>query len=76
MAADTTATMGEDIWEDCPLFAPSEVTVPKLDEKQTAEGLSPAMGALSHLLYDEETPLEKSEHLRDEGNRRFKRGRK
>lgn len=62
-------------WEDFPLFAPQDATIPKLDECQSAQ-VSSAVGALSHLLYDEETPLEASELLRDEGNRHFKRGRR
>lgn len=62
------------IWKDFPLFAPTDVSIPKLDSDKTAEDVSSAMGALSHLLYDEETPQEKSELLRDEGNRYFKRG--
>eukprot|EP00177_Eucheuma_denticulatum_P000315 GFKZ01000540.1.p1 GENE.GFKZ01000540.1~~GFKZ01000540.1.p1 ORF type:complete len:378 (+),score=44.68 GFKZ01000540.1:123-1256(+) len=64
------------LWEDFPLFAPEGVQIPKLDEEESANGVSPALGALSHLLYDEETPLEASELLRDEGNRHFKRGRR
>ncbi|KAI0567202.1 hypothetical protein FGB62_4g269 [Gracilaria domingensis] len=60
-------------WEDCPLFAPSGAVIPKVDDNE-AENVSPAIGALSHLLYDEETPEERSELFRDEGNRHFKRG--
>lgn len=63
-------------WEDFPLFAPQGAFIPKLEEPQSAQQVSSAVGALSHLLYDEETPLEASELLRDEGNRHFKRGRR
>ncbi|CAN8075661.1 unnamed protein product [Agarophyton chilense] len=62
-------------WQDCPLFAPAGAEIPKLDENE-AKDVSPAIGALSHMLYDEETPEEKSELFRDEGNRHFKRGKR
>lgn len=64
----------EDNWESFPLFAPEGTTIPQLPEQSSGEGVSSAVAALSHLLYDEETPLEASELLRDEGNRYFKRG--
>lgn len=62
-------------WEDFPLFAPPGTEIPRLEE-DSSEGVSNAIGALSHLLYDEETPQEASELLRDEGNRHFKCGKK
>lgn len=68
-------TETEEDWEDCPLFAPQGASIPQLPE-QPGENVSSAVAALSHLLYDEETPLEASELLRDEGNRSFKRGRR
>lgn len=58
------------------MFAPQGVQIPKLDDEGSGDGVSHALGALSHLLYDEETPQEASELLRDEGNRHFKRGRR
>lgn len=68
-------TETEEDWEDCPLFAPQGASIPELPE-QPGEQVSSAVAALSHLLYDEETPLEASELLRDVGNRYFKRGRR
>lgn len=65
---------GHELWEDCPLFAPEGAAVPRVPEDETAEGLAPALGALSHLLYDDESPQEISESLREEGNRLLKRG--
>ncbi len=64
----------EENWEDFPLFAPEGVEIPKVAGGASAEHISPALGALSHLLYDEETPEEISEYLRDSGNRLFRRG--
>lgn len=61
-------------WDDFPLFAPDGAKIPQLAEDSSGENISSAIGALSHLLYDEETPLEASELLRDEGNRYFKLG--
>lgn len=63
-----------DAWEDCPLFAPVGAALPKIEQGQ--KDVSSAVGALSHMLYDEESPIEKSELLRDEGNRHFRRGKR
>lgn len=65
----------EDIseWADIPLFAPPGSQVPNLSTVPGDEAPSTALSALSHLLYDEESPREKSELLRNEGNRYFKR---
>lgn len=63
-----------DDWHDCPLFAPADAKIPQISGNDSAEAVPSAIGALSHLLYDEETPVEASELLRDEGNRHFKRG--
>lgn len=61
-------------WDDFPLFAPGGTSIPRFAEDGSTESSTNAVAALSHLLYDEETPLEASELLRDEGNRHFKRG--
>lgn len=66
----------DELWKDLPLFAPDSSCVPKIAEGDTAEHLPEAIGALSHLLYDEETPQEIAENLRDQGNTLFKRGTK
>lgn len=63
-----------DEWEECPLFAPVGAGIPQVASDTSNGSVSPAIGALSHLLYDEETPREIAEQLRDEGNRQFKRG--
>lgn len=63
-------------WEDLPLFAPKGTEIPRVAEGDTAEGISPALGALSHVLYDEESPQEISELLREDGNRLFRRGKR
>lgn len=72
--ADGAASAGGDLWEDLPLFAPKEATIPRIPESESAEGLPDAIGALSHLLYDEDSPREIAEDLRDEGNTLFKHG--
>lgn len=59
-------------WADIPLFAPPGAKIPDLSQVPDDEVPSPALGALSHLLHDEETPEEASDLLRDEGNRYFK----
>lgn len=64
-----------DDWSDIPLFAPEGAKIPDLSEASD-KAPSNAIGALSHLLYDEETPEEKSELYRAEGNRLFKIGTK
>lgn len=60
-------------WADCPLFAPQGTKVPKFSSSQEEAKATPALRALSHILHDEETPEERSELYRDEGNRHFKR---
>ncbi len=65
-----------DDWESFPLFAPEGAEIPRIAEDETAENVSPALGALAHLLYDEETPEEISEQHRDIGNRLFRKGRR
>lgn len=62
-------------WESLPLFAPQGASIPRVDEGSTAEDVNPALGALAHLLYDEDTPEEISEDHRDHGNRLLRRGR-
>jgi tetratricopeptide (TPR) repeat protein len=64
----------DNFWLDCPLFAPVGAKVPVLPADRTAADLPDALGALSHLLYDKESPEEVAEELRDQGNRYFKRG--
>jgi hypothetical protein len=64
----------DNFWLDCPLFAPVGAKVPVLPTDRTAADLPDALGALSHLLYDKESPEEVAEELRDQGNRYFKRG--
>lgn len=66
----------DDLWEEFPLFAPEGAEIPKVGDGESAENVSSAMGALSHLLYDEETPEEISELLRDNGNRLFRQGKR
>lgn len=61
-------------WESIPLFAPAGTEIPQTGGDEDAESVSPALGALAHLLYDEETPEEISEHQRDLGNRLFRKG--
>lgn len=61
-------------WESFPLFAPDGAEIPRVPDDSSAEDVSPALGALSHLLYDEETTEEISEHQRDLGNRFFRQG--
>lgn len=70
-------------WADFPLFAPSGAEIPKFDNSAddgapTDDNVSTpaALSALSHLLYDEETPEEASDLLRDEGNRHLRRGKR
>lgn len=63
-----------DEWEDCPLFATPGAEIPQIESDNSNASVSPAIGALSHLLYDEETPREVAELLRGEGNRQYKRG--
>lgn len=60
-------------WADFPLFAPQGAKIPKFSSAQEEAAASPALQALSHILHDEETPEERSELYRDEGNRHFKR---
>lgn len=60
-------------WADIPLFAPEGAKIPNLSGVSENGIPSDALGALSHLLHDEETPEEVSELLRSEGNRHFKR---
>jgi Cns1/TTC4 Wheel domain len=64
----------DDFWKECPLFAPSGVKIPVVPEEGSAENLSDALGALSHLIYDNESPEEVADELRDQGNGYFKRG--
>jgi hypothetical protein len=64
----------EELWSDCPLFAPDASLVPNLADNPSAEHVSPAVAALSHLLYDEDTPQEVAEQLRARGNTLFKHG--
>lgn len=70
-----TTIQDEDVsdWADIPLFAPEGATIPNLSGASEDEVPSEALSALSHLLHDEETPEEKSEYLRSEGNRYFMR---
>ncbi|KAA8497601.1 Tetratricopeptide repeat protein 4-like [Porphyridium purpureum] len=60
-------------WEEFPLFAPDGAAVEELDLSASAQR-STAYSALSHLLHDDETPEERAELLRDQGNRCFKYG--
>lgn len=62
-----------DDWEAFPLFAPEGAEIPRVDA-DNADGINPTLGALSHILYDEETPEEISEQHREIGNRLFRRG--
>lgn len=73
MAEDASIT-NEDLWHDCPLFAPDATLVPNLAEGGSVEDLPESIGALSHLLYDEDTPEEVAEELREQGNTLFKHG--
>lgn len=74
MALSNDSQLSED-WTDIPLFAPEGAQIPDLSDASD-RAPSHAVGALSHLLYDEETPEEKSELYRSEGNRLFKIGTK
>jgi Cns1/TTC4 Wheel domain len=62
----------DDFWKEFPLFAPDGVDIPVVPAGESAEHLPGALGALSHLLYDEETPQEISEDLREQGNTMFR----
>lgn len=72
--AETAGSTDEELWQDCPLFAPDATLVPNLSEGATGDGISESVGALSHLLYDEDTPEEIAEELREQGNTLFKQG--
>jgi tetratricopeptide (TPR) repeat protein len=72
MAAGNSSIADEDFWKDLPLFAPDGVNIPVIPANQSAENMSDALGALSHLLYDDETPQEIAEDLREQGNTMFK----
>jgi tetratricopeptide (TPR) repeat protein len=74
MAAAASKDSSDEFWHDCPLFAPDASLVPNLAEGDTAENLPEAVGALAHLLYDEDTPDEIAEDLREQGNTLFKHG--
>lgn len=60
-------------WADIPLFAPPGSQIPNLSTASEDEAPSAALSALSHLLYDKESPQEESELLRNQGNQYFKR---
>lgn len=70
----TSSMMAEtdDAWTELPLFAPQGATIPN----DTTTTDTAAMSALSHLIYDDDTPEEASELLRERGNRSFKLGKR
>lgn len=72
--ATNTNEESEELWHDCPLFAPDASFVPNLAEGDSADHLPEAVGALSHLLFDDDTPEEIAEDLREQGNTLFKHG--
>lgn len=72
--AEATSGKTEELWHDCPLFAPDAASVPNLSEGASGEDIPESVGALSHLLYDEDTPEEIAEELREQGNTLFKQG--
>lgn len=74
MPSSTKPDDSDALYSEIPLFAPAGHEIPRLAADQTAEDLPPALGALSHLLYDEESPEEKAEALREKGNELLKRG--
>mmetsp|Transcript_6797 Transcript_6797/g.13877 ORF Transcript_6797/g.13877 Transcript_6797/m.13877 type:complete len:171 (+) Transcript_6797:668-1180(+) len=64
-----------DEWWECPLFAPPGSVIPRLEGVSAEEQRVPsALAALSHVLYDEETPQERAELIREHGNRFFRHG--
>lgn len=67
--------MAEESWEDIPLFSMSASDIPKLVEGETVpDNVSDSMAILSHILHDEDTPEERSDLMRDRGNRNLKLG--
>lgn len=66
----------DSFWREFPLFAPAGTTVPHYRSDENPTTVPDALGALSHVLYDDETPEEISEDLRDEGNVLFKQNTK
>eukprot|EP00188_Purpureofilum_apyrenoidigerum_P003785 Plantae.Rhodophyta-Purpureofilum_apyrenoidigerum.ctg40505.p1 GENE.Plantae.Rhodophyta-Purpureofilum_apyrenoidigerum.ctg40505~~Plantae.Rhodophyta-Purpureofilum_apyrenoidigerum.ctg40505.p1 ORF type:complete len:395 (-),score=73.52 Plantae.Rhodophyta-Purpureofilum_apyrenoidigerum.ctg40505:77-1192(-) len=65
--------MGE-FWDDIPLFASTD-EVPKFEkDSKVPDDVQDSIAMLSHLIHDDESPDERAELLRDQGNRYFKIG--
>lgn len=65
----------DESWRDFPIFAPEKSALPRIDQDEPlSEEVPSSIAALSHLVYDDETPQERAELLRDKGNMMFKRG--
>lgn len=66
----------EESWEDLPLFADEGNLKKVAKDEQVPEDMSDSFAMLSHLVYDEDTPAEVSDQLREKGNSQFKIGTK